>query len=129
MITQTIYADRSDAKDVAKKLQYQWIVEILNSMGVDWGDSFFEDDPDDRTILQRAQSRKILGINKINVLDDQFGEAKIYVDNELIAQWERPSFKLHKDYKELDPRKKYYMSIEISYWSVFDEDDDEEEEE
>lgn len=114
---------REDAKSKAKLLMYQWAYSVLSQMGVDFGDSIPEDgDPDGLTKLQQAQMRKILENNKIFVLDNQDESLAIYVENELIGKWERPYYKLHFDPSKINPKEKFYMEVDISFGSVFDEE-------
>lgn len=101
---------------------YQWTYSVLSQTGVDFDDAIPEDgDPDSLSILQRAKMRKILEINKIFILDQQDGSLEIYVDGELIGKWNKPYYKLCYDPTQVNPKKRYYSEVEISFGSVFDE--------
>ena len=123
----TIEADRNDAKEVTEKVKFQWMKSVLQQMGIDWGDNLDPDDPDDLSIIQRAYIRRILDQNKnLNIVDDHDGGVVIYVEKEPIAEWKKPYYRLHSDPTELNRHKKWYISIEVSCWSVFDQELEEE---
>lgn len=112
--------NREDAKETVKQFQFAWIRDILLQTGMNLEGCFPEDEEDDITLEQKILLKNILNENKILVIDDRDGGIKIYVEKELIAEWIKPSFTLHQDLSQLDPKKKLYTCIHIKYWSVFD---------
>jgi hypothetical protein len=46
---------------------------------------------------------------------------QIYVENELVAFWDKPTYILKKDLRQLDPRKQIYMEMQINCWTIFEE--------
>lgn len=124
-----VYSDRGNERNVAKQVQFQWIRSVLEQTGIDWEDCFPEsDDPGDHTILQKGKVRKILELNKIHVIDDSDDGVKIYITDEVIAEWKKPFFRMHYDAAQIDKTKKWYVEIEIVCWSVFDEEMEKEDE-
>ena len=119
-----LFSDKEDAQKVVDKVRFSWIRCVLEQTGMDLGNSFSEgeDDLDSMTIAQKAELRHILDKNKILVLDDHDGGIRLYIDEDLIAEWKKPSFDLRHDNRQLNPKKKYYVGITIEYWSVFDEE-------
>lgn len=116
-------ADRGEEAKVVGKLRYQWIQWVLEQTGVDWGDSFSETgDPEDATILQKALLRKNLEQNKITVNDCHDGSFEIYVDEERIAHWEKPYYRLRIDNTKINKKDRQYTEIDFGCWSVFDEE-------
>jgi hypothetical protein len=115
-----ITADRGDERNVIERVRHDWIVNVLQSTGIDFDDCF--ENEEDLTILQKAKIRKILIDNDVLILDDNDGCVKIYIQKEIIAEWEKPIIKLKIDQSELDRKKKYFVIIEVSCWSVFDEE-------
>lgn len=124
-----VVANRSEAKEVALKVRFQWVKDILLSTGADFTDIFPESEDElltynDMSIIQKAKLRKVLEQNKINIVDNHDGSLLIYLENDVIAEWKIPNFKLHFDRNELNPQKRWYIEIEMDYWSVFDEEED-----
>jgi len=118
-----LFADRDDAQKVVEKVRFSWIRFVLEQTGMDLEKCFPEDDdPDSMTIAQKAELRHILNKNKILVLDDHDGRIRLYIDEDLIAEWKKPVYDLRHDNRQLNPKKKYYVGINIEYWSVFDEE-------
>lgn len=118
-----IHADRNNAKEVTEKVRFQWMKNVLQNMGIEWGDSLESDDPGNLSILQRAQIRRILEQNKnLEIADDHDGGIVIYVEKEPIARWEKPYYRLHHDQTEINHQKRWYISIQVSCWSVFDQE-------
>jgi len=74
------------------------------------------------TILQKGKVRKVLEQNKILVKDNYDGSLDIYVEDDRIAYWEQPRFRLHIDRSKLNKKDQQYVEIEFSCWSVFDGD-------
>ena len=122
MNKKTILASREEAKEQIKLLMYQWCYSILTEIGIEFSDEIPEDgNPNSLTILQKAKMRKILANNNIFIIDNQDEIIEIYIENELVAKWEKPFYKLHYDRTKVNPKERYYSEVEISFWSVFDE--------
>jgi hypothetical protein len=118
----TILVSREDAKKQVKLLMYQWCYSVITEIGIEFGDEIPEDgNPDSLTILQQAKMRKTLSDNKIFILDDKDETLEIYVEEELIAKWEKPCYKLHYDRTKINPKERYYVEVEISFSSIFDQ--------
>ena len=71
----------------------------------------------------RTKLRKLLSNNNIQIIDDLDGNMKVYLERDLIGNWEKPTYKLKKDLSELNHRKQLYVEMEISYWDIFHEGD------
>jgi|ERR1035437_4977862 hypothetical protein len=69
---------------------------------------------------QKVKMRNILNTYNVMVIDDLDGHMKIYVDNELMAEWLKCSYKLRKDLQVTDPQKRIYLEMHVECWSVFD---------
>jgi hypothetical protein len=119
----TANADRGEEKNVVEKLRYQWIQFILEQTGADLEDCFSESgDPEDATILQKALLRKKLDQNKITVKDIHDGSLEIYVEEERIAYWNKPYFRLRIDNNKINKKNQQYIEIDMGCWSIFDEE-------
>lgn len=77
---------------------------------------------------QKVKLRGILGTYGIQVVDDLDGHMQIYLENELQAEWFKCIYKLKKDLRAIDPRKRVYLEMEFNCWSVFDSQEEQESE-
>jgi|SRR5579864_3421853 hypothetical protein len=70
---------------------------------------------------QKVKLRGVLATYGIQVIDDLDGHMQVYLENELIAEWFKCTYKLKRDLRVTDPRKRVYLEMEVNCWSVFDE--------
>lgn len=70
---------------------------------------------------QKVKLRGILATYGIQVIDNFDGHMQIYLENELIAEWFKCTYKLKRDLRAIDPRKRIYLEMEVNCWSVFDD--------
>jgi hypothetical protein len=86
-----------------------------------WG----EDGP--LPVEQKVKMRGILTAYGIRVIDDRDGHMSIFLEDELIGEWFKCTYKLKKDLQVRDPRKRIYLEMEVNYWSAFDDPPEEQE--
>lgn len=70
---------------------------------------------------QKVKLRGILATYGLQVIDDLDGHMQIYLENELIAEWFKCTYKLKRDLRVIDPHKRVYLEMNVNCWSVFDE--------
>jgi hypothetical protein len=75
---------------------------------------------------QKVKLRGILATYGIQVIDDLDGHLQIYLENELIAEWFKCTYKLKRDLRVIDPMKRVYLEMEVNCWSVFDNKEEQE---
>lgn len=75
---------------------------------------------------QKVKLRGILATYGIQVIDDLDGHMQIYLENELIAEWFKCTYKLRRDLRVRDPRQRAYIEMEVNCWSVFDDKEEQE---
>ncbi len=76
--------------------------------------------------IQKVKLRGVLATYGLQVIDDLDGHLQIYLENELIAEWFKCTYKLRRDLRVMDPRKRIYIEMEVNCWSVFDEKEEQE---
>lgn len=108
-----------NTKQVEEEEKYRFLRNLLEQMGVPIEEFWTTDNP--LTIEQKIKLRGILATYSIQVIDDLDGYLQVYVDNEKVAEWNKPIYKLKRDLRQIDPRKKFFLEMEISYWSLFEE--------
>lgn len=77
-------------------------------------------------VSQKVKLRGILATYGIQVIDDFDGHLQIYLENELIAEWHKCKYKLKRDLRAINPRKRVYIEMEVNCWSVFDDKEEQE---
>jgi hypothetical protein len=70
---------------------------------------------------QKVKLRGVLATYGLQVIDDLDGHMQVYLENELIAEWHKCTYKLKRDLRVIDPRKRVYLEMNVNCWSVFDE--------
>ena len=72
-------------------------------------------------VAQKVKLRGILTTYGIQIIDNLDGCLLIYIENEKVAEWHKPAYKLKKAAPQKDRRKNLYIEMNIEYWSVFEE--------
>lgn len=72
---------------------------------------------------QKIKMRSLLTTYAIQIIDDLDGHLKVYLENKLMAEWFKCTYKLKRDLNVIDPRKRVYIEMEVNCWSVFDQED------
>lgn len=108
-----------NTKQIEEEEKSKFLKNLLEQMGVPveefWtgGDTLSSD--------QRIKLRSILSTYGIQVIDDLDGHLQVYVQQELMGEWFKSTYKLKKDLRQIDPKKRLYIEMEISYWTIFEE--------
>jgi len=72
--------------------------------------------------IQKIKLRNILNTYNINVIDNNDGELKVFLDSELIGNWTKCSYKLKSDPQAIDPRKRIFIEMSVNYWNIFEKE-------
>jgi len=108
-----------NTRQVEDEEKTRYLRNILDQMGVPVSEFWSTDGP--LSVDQRIKLREILRTYGIQVIDDLDGHMQIYVENELVAEWNKCKYKLKRDLREIDPRKQLYLEMEVDCWSLFEE--------
>jgi hypothetical protein len=108
-----------NTKQVEEEEKDRFLRTLLEQIGVPIADFWNSDDP--LSIEQKIKLRKILVTYNIQVVDDLDGEMQIYVEDDLIGEWRKSTYKLKRDLRQLDPRKQLYLEMEVDCWTLFEE--------
>lgn len=116
----TILLNYNDnTKKVEEEEQLRFLRTLLEQMGVPIDDFWAIDS--DLSIDQKIKLRGILLNYGIQVIDDLDGHVQVYVENELVGEWQKCTYKIKRDLRQIDPRKQLYLEMEVNCWTVFDE--------
>ena len=109
-----ILVNRHDAAQVEQEEKVKWALGILSFIGVP-----VEDWPNEPSM---ENLRKVRGaLKKLEIDIDSNSGLKIYHQNNLLAEWLRPTYILREDSKELDVKYRYYLEMHLNCKSVFDD--------
>lgn len=99
---------------------FENVPEVAGQIGIIWNN--------DGTLepAQKVKLRSLLTTYGLQVIDDLDGHLQIYLDNELVGEWFKCTYKLKKDLRVIDPRKRIYIEMEVNCWSAFDSQEEQE---
>lgn len=113
-----------NTKQIEEEEKQRFLKDLLEQMTVPIEEFWFVDGP--LSIEQKIKLRSILSLYNIQVIDDLDGKLQIYVENEKVAEWKKPIYKLKRDFSQLDTKKQLYLEMLIEYWSMFEEQENNE---
>lgn len=112
-----------NTRQVEEEEKSRFLYSLLEQMGVPvnefWGGETV------LTVPQRIKLRNILSTYNIQIIDDLDGHMQVYVENELVGEWNKSTYKLKRDLRQLDPRKQLYLEMTVDYWSIFEQQESE----
>ncbi len=114
------YGDNTHQIEEEEKNRF--IRNILEQMGTPV-DSFWKDEMT-LSVDQKIKLRALCLTYNIQIIDDLDGHVKIFVDKEMVASFSKSTYKLKRDYSQLDPRKQLYIEMTINCWSMFEEQEE-----
>ena len=117
----TILLNYGDStRHVEEEEKMRFLKDVLDQMGVPINDFWNTDEP--LSIEQKIKLRAILATYSVQVIDDLDGHLQIYVDDELVGEWNKCTYKLKRDLRQLDPRKQLYLEMTVDFWTIFEDE-------
>jgi len=108
-----------NVKKVEQEEQDRFLRDLLGQMGVPVDEFWASGEP--LNIKQRMRLRSMLPEFHVKIYDDLDGHIQVYVDNTLVGEWFKSTYRLKRDLRELDPRKQVYVEMEVNFWTIFEE--------
>lgn len=116
----TILLDNNEnTKQVEEEEKTKFLKNLLDQIGVPTNE--FWTDEITLSIEQRIKLRNVLKSYSIQVIDDSDGDLKVYVENKLIGHFHKSTYKLRRDFSQLDHRKQIYIEMNVESWTIFEE--------
>ena len=116
----TILLDKNEnTKEIEAQEQARFVKTILEALEVpiDW-------DPDEPLSVDgKLKLRKSLATYNINIVSDIDGGLKVFVNNDVIGEWYKCSYKFKKDASQVDPHKKLYLEMSVNFWTIFEKNE------
>lgn len=110
-----------NVRQVEEEEKSKFIKDILIQIGLPVEEFWTSDKP--LSVKERIKLREILSAYNIIIIDDLDGHMQIFVENDLVAEWNKCSYKLKKDLRQIDPKKRLFLEMTIDTWSVFENED------
>ena len=76
-----------------------------------------------QTLESKLKLRSLLNTYGIQIVDDGDGGVHIYCDGIIIGKFGKPEYILKRDLQARDPKKKLFLEMKTSCWSILEEDD------
>lgn len=108
-----------NTKQVEDEEKMKFLHSLLEQMGVPIEDFWTEES---LSIENRIKLRNVLNTYSIQVIDDLDGNLQVYVEDQKIGEWNKCKYKLKRDLKQLDPKKQFYLEMEVNYWTIFEQE-------
>jgi len=114
------YDDNTQRVEDEEKTRF--LKSLLEQMGVPIDDFWTADSS--LSVNQKIKLRSILATYTIQVIDDLDGHMQVYVEGEKVGEWNKCTYKLKKDLRELDPKKQLYLEMYVDCWTIFEENEE-----
>lgn len=111
-----------DTRKVEDEEKSKLIRNILEQMGLPV-DEFWVNTERALTVEEKIKLREILHAYNVIIIDNLDGHMQIYVENDLVAEWQKPYYKLKTDLRQINPYKRTYLEMNVDFWSVFDQEE------
>lgn len=123
MGSKTIIADREDIEAVESEEQLFFVFSVLQSSGIpeEKLESCFSDG---FSVENKIALRKLCDKEQISIIKDVNGSLKIYIQNNLIAEWHTPTYILHVNKNAAEHSKKMFMEMRITWWTFEEGEND-----
>lgn len=108
-------------KKVEEEEQSRFLRNLIEQMGVPI-DFWVEDTH--LSVDDRIKLIDILHKYHIQVINDNDGEMKVYVEKELVGEWRKCTYKLKRNYEEIDRKKQLYFEMTVDFWTIFDQEEE-----
>ena len=121
----SIYINIEDCKTAEVEERDSFIKNVLNAIGIDGLDDIWPD-VQIESVEDKIKFRRLMQTYDIDILYDGDRGVKIYVDDDMIAEWKKPRFILRSDPSARNPRNKTFYEMIIDYWSMFEQGENDE---
>lgn len=112
-----ILVNRHEAREVEHEEKIKWLYSVLEQMGIPI-DDWWPEESSMENIRKIKPKLKKLGID---VIDDAQDGILIYLNDDLIAEWKQPWYKLVEDPKEKDIKLRFYYEMHLRTRCIFED--------
>jgi hypothetical protein len=113
-----VLVDRDEAKNVEEEERDKFLKNVLLQIGLEQINDLWPDVH--LSVEQKMSLNKFLKTQDIDIIHDGDRGYKVYVGDEVIAEWFKPRFSYKLDMKAKSVSKRYYYEMILSFCSVFE---------
>lgn len=113
-----------NTRQVEEEEKSKFFINLLEQMGISTDGLLPKDDYTsvDYRLKLRSLLHSLFMTHQIQVIDDWDGNMDVYVEQDKVASWSKPTYKLKRDLSQLNPRQQFYLEMELNFWSIFEEE-------
>jgi len=115
-----LLVDRHEARKIEEEEKAKWIRSVLEKIGVP-----LDDWPENPSMANLRKMRDLFRAAGIEIINDNCEGIEIYLNDEMVAYWRRPFYKMVMDPRERDVRYKFYYEMHLQCDSVYDQNQQE----
>lgn len=124
MLYKILLSRFDDTKAAEAQEQSRFLKSILEALEVP-----IDFDPDEPLSIEKKQKlREDFKSFNLHVLTEVDGGMRIFVGDDLIAEWFKSTYKLKQDLSQRNRQDRLYLEMTVNFWSIFEEEDAGEEE-
>lgn len=109
-----------NTQQVEDEEKSKFIRNMLEQMGLPV-DEFWTNSDKQLSVNEKIKLREILNAYNVIIIDSLDGHMQMYVENDLVAEWNKPSYKLKTDLRQINPNKRLYLEMTIDCWNIFEQ--------
>lgn len=105
-----------DINKIAKEERTKFLYNLLEKIGLDvseLSEDFF-------SVEERIKLRNLLTKYGVQVIEDNDGPLRIFVEKTYVGEWRQPTYKLKKDLSILDKKRQLYIEMILDYNHIFE---------
>jgi len=95
----------------------RFIRSMLETMGIDLSEIWIDEK---LNIDQKIKLRHVLSQYQVKIIDDSNNTLNIYLNQDLIAKWHKPTYVIRYDNSETDSKKRFFIEMKVKYESIFE---------
>lgn len=107
---------------IEEEEKQNFLRNLLDNMGIPVSD--FWHPGQILNIEEKIKLRNILNAFNIVVIDNLDGHMQVYHEDELIGEWNKCTYKLKKDLRQIDPKKQFYLEMQANFWTIFNQENE-----
>lgn len=110
-----------NTKLIEEEEQSRFVKGILEILGVPIQEIWVgENKISDLSYEDKSKLRALMSAYQIKVIDIGDGHLQVYVEDNLIGEWNKCTYILKRDPSALDPKNQLYLEMNFDYWHLFE---------
>ena len=118
-----ILSNVDNFRQVEEEAKYDFTIYVLQHLGIpeeSLAECFPEEGFEKFSAQDKIKLRSLLRKFDVTIIEEQYGEMKIYVEKDLVAHWKKSHHILKRDDSILRREDRLYTEIHTEFWTIFD---------